>query len=64
MHIDRLARTLENSQGMVHGRKGKAVSLKSTEQRIDTGSMHAAVLKQAFASIGRRLGQLSTSSSL
>ena len=32
MHIDRLARTLENSQGMVHGRKGKAVSLKSTEQ--------------------------------
>ena len=52
MPIDRLARTLENSQGMVHGRKGKAVSLKSAEQRIDTGSMHAAVLKQAFASRG------------
>jgi hypothetical protein len=27
MHIDGLARTLENSQGMVRGRKGKAVSL-------------------------------------
>ena len=52
MRIDRLARTLENSQGMVHGRKGKAVSLKSAEQRIDTGSMHAAVSKQAFAPPG------------
>jgi hypothetical protein len=38
-----------------HGaRKGKAVSLKSAEQRIDIGSMHAAVLKQAFASPGIR----------
>jgi len=52
MRIDGLARTLENSQGMVHGRKRKAVSLKSTEQRIDTGSMHAALSKQAFASAG------------
>ena len=48
MHIDGLARTLENSQGMVRGRKGKAVSLKSTEQRIDTGSMHARSRRKPF----------------
>ena len=43
MRIDLLAHTLK-FQGMAHGRKRKAVSLKSTEQGIDTGSMRAAFL--------------------
>jgi hypothetical protein len=49
MHIDGLL-TLENFHGMVRGRKGKAVSLKSAEQRIDTGSMHARSRRKPFLS--------------
>jgi DNA invertase Pin-like site-specific DNA recombinase len=36
--IDRLARSMKDLQDIVHGLKEKGVSLKATEQPIDTGS--------------------------